>query len=462
MNLQSKNAVYNIAGPIILNGISFFSIPLFTRLLGPEQYGIVSVYQTWVGIFSVIVGLQVQGSIGTAMAQLNENKIREYISTVLILGLIFSFFCFVIWLLFKDNIIQYLMLENNEFIVLLLHSIAMFIVAFAGIAFVFFKQANYNFFINVILSVLNVVGSIAFIFLVYPRETAYLGRIYGMAIPAIVIGFFLVFYFLIKGRFQFNLSFVKFCLPISIPLIFHGLSHIVLAQSDRIMLQHMVGNEVTGLYSFMMIFSSILVAIWGAFNNTWVPFYYDDLRKGNIDIISKKSRNYIFIYTVMLITFLMWAPEVIKFLVPATFWSSITLLPIFVLSNYFVFLYGFPVNFQFFHKTTYTIAIGTVLAALLNIGFNFYAIPLFGAMGAAIATLIAHILLFVFHEFIAEKVLSYTYHYNFMFFVPGLLVVAVSIFGFYILQQFEIIRWIIGGILTSIFCYKIYMRKSIF
>lgn len=462
MDLQNKNAIFNIAGPIILNGISFFTIPLFTRLLGPEQYGMVSVYQTWVGIFAIIMGLQVQGSIGTAMARLESGRIKEYISSILILGLIFSALFSTIALIYRDHISQYLMLNVNEFIIMIIHAIASFVVAFGGIAFVFLKQANHNFFVNIILSLSTVLCSLGFILGVYPENLSYLGRIYGMAVPNILCGVGIAFYFIRYGHFRFDFSFVKFCIPICLPLIFHGLSHVVLAQSDRVMLQQMIGNEVTGIYSFMMVFSSILVAIWGALNNTWVPFYYDDLRMGDLDKIRKKSQNYIFIYTIILIVFLMWAPEVIKILAPPTFWAGIELLPAFALGNYFIFLYGFPVNFQFFHKTTYTIAVGTVAAAIFNVGFNFYMIPVLGALGAVIATLFSHILLFLFHEFISERILPYSYHYNFRFFLPGLLVVILSLVVFYILRDIAIGRWLIGASLVVVFCRDIYIRKTIF
>lgn len=81
MNLENKTAVFNILGPIILNGISFFTIPIFTRLLGPEQYGVVAVYTTWVGIFSIVFGLQVQGSIGTAMVYYKKKEMKSYLSS---------------------------------------------------------------------------------------------------------------------------------------------------------------------------------------------------------------------------------------------------------------------------------------------------------------------------------------------------------------------------------------------
>ena len=33
-------AFFNILGPVILNGVNFFTVPIFTRLLGAENYGI--------------------------------------------------------------------------------------------------------------------------------------------------------------------------------------------------------------------------------------------------------------------------------------------------------------------------------------------------------------------------------------------------------------------------------------
>ncbi len=64
-------------------------MPFFTRMLGPEQYGIASVYKTWVGIFTIIMGLQVQGSIGAAVITFPEKSIKKFQSTVLLFGLFF-------------------------------------------------------------------------------------------------------------------------------------------------------------------------------------------------------------------------------------------------------------------------------------------------------------------------------------------------------------------------------------
>lgn len=462
MNLQNKNAIYNILGPIILNGINFFTIPIFTRMMGPAQYGIVSVFTTWIGIFSIIFGLQVQGSIGTAKAHLGEDSIKPYLSSILLLGLAFGSLCIIFGSIFYQPLSEWMMLSVETYTLMGLQSIATFIISFSSIAFIFYKKAQYSFVVNVSTAVITSVLSIVLILYYFGHDEAYLGRIYGMVLPTVCMAVLVATYFLKQGNFAFKKEYILFCLPICLPLIFHGMSHIVLAQSDRIILQRLLGNEATGIYSFMIIFSGVLTAIWNALNNTWVPFYYDDLRAGKLEEISKKSKNYILIFTIIHIVFLLWAPEVIKIFTPPSFWSSIYLLPLFVLSNYFTFMYSFPVNFQFFHKTTVSIAIGTVCAALVNVGLNLLFIPIFGIIGSALATLVAHIALFVFQQIISTYVLKQPYHYSWTFFVPGILVMSLCIGSFYLLEDLIVIRWGLGFILSVYFFVHIYRRKRLF
>ena len=462
MNLQNKNAIYNILGPVILNGVNFFTIPIFTRLLGPEQYGVVAVYKTWVGIFTILMGLQVQGSIGAATVYLEEKEIPKYLSSTLALGLLFSFVCFIVGSFAAESLAGLLFLTGESLGLMALQSVGMFVVTFSSVAFIFLKKAQFSFLVNVSAAVLGIGCSLYLTMYCFPADRLFLGSMYGTALPVAFIALLAVLYFLHHGSWTLRWSHIRFCLPICLPLIFHGLSHMVLGQSDRVLLQRMVGNADAGIYSFMIIFSNVLVTIWGALNNTWVPFYYDDVKAGRIDAIHEKSRHYIFLYVIILMVFILWAPEVIELFAPKAFWPAISLLPLFVLSNYFTFLYSFPVNFQFYHKTTYTIATGTLLAALLNIGLDLLLIPRWGMAGSAFATLAAHAALFLFHEYIAARVLSAPYHYSLRFFLPGLLAVC-SVLAFFVLcRNIILVRWGVGIILSLVFFRDVYRRRRIF
>ena len=62
-NKVIKASAWYTATEFFLKGIIFLSIPIFTRLLSPSDYGIVSLYTTWVDIFTVLIGLNLNTSI---------------------------------------------------------------------------------------------------------------------------------------------------------------------------------------------------------------------------------------------------------------------------------------------------------------------------------------------------------------------------------------------------------------
>ena len=47
-------------GNLLIKGIVFFSLPIFTRILSPEDYGIVNTYTAYNAIFCMILGLSIQ------------------------------------------------------------------------------------------------------------------------------------------------------------------------------------------------------------------------------------------------------------------------------------------------------------------------------------------------------------------------------------------------------------------
>lgn len=51
-----KAGTYYFIGNIFNKGISFLTVPVFTRILSTADYGIVTTYNSWIGILSMIVG----------------------------------------------------------------------------------------------------------------------------------------------------------------------------------------------------------------------------------------------------------------------------------------------------------------------------------------------------------------------------------------------------------------------
>ena len=261
--LTSKNenalAFFNILGPVILNGINFFTVPIFTRMLGAENYGIVSIYTTWVQVFTIVMGIQTCGTIAVSRTNFKKNELNAYNSSVLSLSCLSSIIVSVIVLIFINPVAGFMGTDRYIVVLMLLQSFGAYVINFATLKYTYSKQASKNFALSVAVSLLSVIISLILISFIPEFSDRYIGRIIGYAIPNIVIGIAFFVLILGQGRTFFSKRYWKFCLPLCLPLIFHNLSQIILGQSDRVMLQKILAdNSAVGIYSFIFTFSNNL------------------------------------------------------------------------------------------------------------------------------------------------------------------------------------------------------------
>lgn len=406
-NKLLKNGILYTVGGLMLQGVNFFTLPIFTRLLTVENFGIVSIYNTWLSILAIFICLQSYGSIGNASINYSEDEFEEYILNIILLST--TIFC--LWVLivfiFREKISHQINISVNFIYLMLLQSFFNTIITLKTTLYIYEQKAKEKLMISFISIFFNVIFSILLIKYFFPYE-AYKGRILGGAIPTIILGLFFYINIFKKKLIKIKIKYWKFCLALTIPLVFHGLSNIILNSVDRLMLEKLKGFYETGLYSFIYNFGMVIAMIWGALNSAWIPWYYENLKIGNNDKIKEYSKNYLQIFTVISIIFLMISPEIIKIIAPSKYWKGFNLFPLILLGNYFVFLYSFSVNYEFYSKKTKYIALATTSAALINILLNLYFIPKYGSFGAALTTLIAYFFMFIFHEIITRLKLKYS------------------------------------------------------
>lgn len=79
MKKDNFQAIFNILSQLILNGTNFVLIMIFTRFLSTSDYGKVSIFQAYALFFAIIVGLNIQGSIGTAFVHIDEKERNNYL-----------------------------------------------------------------------------------------------------------------------------------------------------------------------------------------------------------------------------------------------------------------------------------------------------------------------------------------------------------------------------------------------
>lgn len=455
--------IINIISTLFLQGITFISAPIISRMLGPDNYGIASVYITWVGLFSTVFGLQTQSTIALARKEYTENKQLEYQSSILLLSILSYILFSVVVFVVAEPVSQLIGLPSKLMFLVLMQGLGQYIATFFNIKYTYEFKAIKNLILTIIVSVSTFITSVLLINC-FPSETNYYGRIFGQMIPYTLIGVTLCIYFFISSRPGNIKEYWKFCLPLCIPIIFHNLSNLLLNQSSRVLLKMLLDNSSAGIYSLAYSFGAVLSTVWTALNNSWTPFYYELSNAGATKELKTRAKNYTELFTILAIGFVLLSTEVFHIFAAREFWDGSSLIDVFAVGFYCMFLYSFPVNFEFYHKKTKLIAIGTALASVCNIALNIVLISKIGIFGAAFATTISYLLQFIFHHICATKIIKSQdpYPFKLTMFVPYVMVFMAIIVAKQFLVPYPIVRWAMGILLGLFEIYRIIKRKAIF
>lgn len=395
------NFIFNFMASFVQQGALFFTMPLFVHLIGVEGFGFVSIYLAYCQIVSVVISMQLSGSIGTSRIHFEQVEAKEYDKTIIALMTVVFFVMLIVCTIIDSKLSKLLDVDKIIIYLIVTNSYAMGIYGYLNNKFVFEKQSINCFLMAVAFSLLSICLSVFFI-VEKLYSPIYYGRIVGIVVSYVFVISFSIFIIFDFKKIKKHLEYIKYALSFSLPLIFNGLAQIIMVNIDKIMLKNLLENlYVVGVYSVIVNIVHAVNVLWNIFNNTWVPYFYDDLKKSNIISIKKKSYNYLILFTSLVTCFYYMLPEI--FCVFGKDFDSCdnVVMTLLFLSSYMVFFYSFPVNVEFYNKSTKSITCGTVLACLINILLNYHLIPSIGVRGAAFSTFISYFLLFLFHHYIA-------------------------------------------------------------
>jgi O-antigen/teichoic acid export membrane protein len=457
----SKSVVWQLIGKFALQGIAFFTTPIFTRLLSPSDYGYTSLYMSWSSILCLFIGLQTYGSIQNSLIKFEGDERDRYFSSIMSISVLSFVFCLFGAFVLNSWLSSILSIRQDLVILVVIQSFGTYIITFYTEKYNALKQVEKSAVISICQTIFCVGLSLFFVLLTNDNKA--IAKIYGNAIPVIIISIVLIIKIYAKGKCVWNSQYNKFCLTLTLPLIFHGVGNLVFSQTDRIMLQKMIDEETLGIYSVSFALCSILTIIYGALNTAWLPFYYDWKKNKQKNEIAIHSKRYIKFFALITIGFILLAYDVFKIMAPPEYNSGMRVIPFFVCAHFFNFLYLFPVNFEFFHEKTKLIPIGTLGAAVINLVVNFLLIPNCGILGAAIGTLVAHLALFVFHEFIACFVMKQDYEYRrfFPLFTWAIIIILICSL-FYLFDFVWYLRWSVALIIGVYIVIDTFKHRSFF
>ena len=454
----SKAGIWYTIGNIALKGVLFLSLPIFTRVMLPEDFGYYNNYIAYEQIFTAILGLGIYGTIKNAKIDFKDD-FDIYFSSIIALCLILLFLVEIftnVIMCFASSILGFNRIEIN---ILIVQSFCAALLYLYGVKL----NAEFKYKRFLVFSALNVIGNIVIslllIYYVFPSKT-YVGRIVGSAAPLLLISTLIMIESLKEG-IHIRRRYIRYALSLGIPLIPHVLSQSLLNQFDRIMINSIVGSLEAGVYGCVYTLSTVLQVIAGSIENAWSPWLFINLseKKGKeIDKISKMIINFFFMLS---IGFMCVMPEFSIIFLDSKYWSGIPLIFPLSVAMFFSFMYTFPANIEYYNKKTSNISLGTIGSATMNIILNYFCITNFGYRAAAYTTIISYISLFVFHWLIAEQFEINTI-YDKLYFVKKCLIIFFVGIILDIAYKYYYVNLFIRIVLLLYVCYHLFSYRKLF
>jgi O-antigen/teichoic acid export membrane protein len=198
-----------------------------------------------------------------------------------------------------------------------------------------------------------------------------------------------------KHKLHFRFDIVWSMLTFGIPTVFGDIAAWVLQLSDRYLLGHFGSLAETASYSVAYVLggvlSPVMLAPWGL---AWVPIMYSVAKRDDAPHIFKLVFRW-WSTALLFATFALsiLSSVVLKVFFPPSYYASQPVIPMVSLSTMltgitYIFMIGVNIRRKTILQFVYLL-----IGALANVLLNLFLIPYFGAVGAAVSTLVAYGLL---------------------------------------------------------------------
>lgn len=391
-----KSSVAFAVSSFVLQGMSFLTTPIFTRIMEQTQYGLIATYNSWLSVVEVfaVLGFTSAGLFNCGLNEYRDNR-DKYIFSVLTLGNVATVIVFGFIFIIKRFFVADFIMDDNLIVLMFIH----FIFYPAQIFWVTRQRYEYKYNLATIVTI----GSAAFsqVIAVIAVISAECNRgevkLWANEIGWIAFCIPIYIFLFIKGLNADNKERWKKIFILAVPLIPHYLAQHVMSSADRIMITNFVSQADTGIYNVIANVSMISVIFWNAINASLIPYTYDKINKGGYKPLNAIIKHLVIGYGIICVCIVMIAPEVLLVLAPKEYYDGVFAIPPIVAVAFLCAFYNLYANVEFYHKKSTSIAMATIVAATANIGLNALLIPYFSYIGAAYATLLSNIVLLIMH-----------------------------------------------------------------
>ena len=392
-----KNTTILSFGTLCTKAMMFVLIPILTRLVSTEEYGLFDLIYTYITLLVPVLTIGISdGTFRFLLDSKNNDEKGKIISNVFMAEILE--FVFLLFLVLIGKIVF-----NYDFFLVIL----VFIYLVSEILFDFFgkilrglKKIQYFTISNILFVVGICIGTYIFVYLL--KLNLYgilLSYIIGDVISNVFMFIFGKIYSYLK-KIKFDLIFLKKIINYSYPLIFAGISWWIISVSDRTVTTIFCGLSLTGIYAIANKIPSLVQTFYNVFQLSWLENASETINDKDREEYYNKVYNTMFVILCSISVLLLGTNFIFfDYFFSNDYYEAIYHSPILILATLFNMLGNFFGGIYVAKMQTKRQGGTVFFAAIINLFVDLCLIHFVGLYAASISTLVSYVALYLIRYF---------------------------------------------------------------
>lgn len=390
--------------------MSFLLLPLFTRFLTPGEYGAINLSETVAAMTAIVSGLGLNAGVSRFYFHYVEQReeLRRYLSSMFFSALAISALVLLTgFLLLPPALHRFAPGFAVPFFPLVALAMATAVAAqLSDLRLTIYQlEERPRAYGSLALLLFLLTAGCSIVFVVEMRGGArgmLLGKFLAAAAGLLVSSFLLRSWLVACWRS----SYLRETLALALPVVPHQFMAFGLIAADRLILSHYRPLDEVGIYTLAYTFGMVMSLVTNSLSQAWFPMFYDLARREEAarPLLGRLATSLLVFLTAVACIGALISADVPRLMLDARYHAVGPLIP-WIIGGYL-----FHGLFSLFHLTVFQkrrsalLLPASITACFANIALNLWWIPMWGMLGAAIATFAGYLLEALVMYVIAQRV----------------------------------------------------------
>ncbi|HOJ17306.1 MAG: oligosaccharide flippase family protein [Ignavibacteriales bacterium] len=410
-NSLFASTIWYTIGNVFLRAVNFLLLPLYSNLILPEDFGVYSLILSTYTIVAVIYQGGLQSSLTKFYLESGTFRERKVVfSTILNFVTILSLLLTFIFIIFSKDLSKLItgnVIYYGDF------SLIFMALFFETISFYILHLLRTQELSRNVLKYLVISGILNFalnILFVYFLQWGIRGIIVSQLFSSFILTLLMSPIMLGNYAFALDKSILSKSLLFAVPLIAGGIFSSLVDVLDRFLIDYFRTPEDVGYYSFAYRFAMVVNLFGISFRTAWLPKSLNNYDKENYSsYFGNVFNRYLLISSAILVLVSLFIDDLFKIsfsginLFDNKYIPGLIVIPLLMGGYLLNGIAGFFAYYPYKSGKSYHFLISDGGALIINIILNILLIPIYGMLGAALATLISFLLSAIYMVVLAQS-----------------------------------------------------------